>query len=190
MPIFFASLLAGLLLALAYFIILYNRFVSLKHDTAKAWSNIDVLLRQRHDELPKLVETCKRYLQHERDTLREVMQARSGVSAALDRRDLPALSIAENGLHQGLMKLLAVAESYPELKADESFRRLEQRITSLETDIADRREFYNESANANNVRLEQFPDLIVARLFAFKPFGLLEFHEKETADVDLRSLFA
>lgn len=185
-----AILLSILVLGVLYVIVIYNRLVSLKHEVAKAWSNIDVLLRQRHDELPKLVETCKRYLRHERETLSQVMLARAGVSAALDQHDVGALGAAESGLRKSLFNLLAVAEAYPALKADESFRRLETRITNLETEIADRREFYNDSVNSNNVRLEQFPDVIVTQLFLFRPFELLRFEEAETRDVDLRALFA
>ncbi|MCU0734226.1 MAG: LemA family protein [Methylotetracoccus sp.] len=184
-----AVLLGILVLAVLYLIMIYNRLVSLKHEVAKAWSNIDVLLRQRHDELPKLVETCKRYLRHERETLSQVMLARAGVSAALDQHNVGALGAAESGLRRSLVNLLAVAEAYPALKADESFRRLETRITNLETEIADRREFYNESVNSNNVRLEQFPDVIVAQLFLFRPFELLRFEDAEIGDVDLRALF-
>ncbi len=183
------ALLSMLVLGLAYLVVIYNRLVSLKHEVQKAWSNIDVSLRQRHDELPKLVETCKRYLEHEKETLTRVMEARAGVSSALEHRDVGALGAAETGLRQSLFNLLAVAEAYPALKGDESFRRLEARITNLEREIADRREFYNDSVNSNNVRLEQFPDLIIAQLFLFKPFPLLRFEEEETRDVDLRALF-
>ncbi len=177
------------LVALLYASLLYNRLVSLKHDTAKAWSNIDVLLKQRHDELPKLVETCKQYMAHERETLDKVMQARAGVAAARQAADMPALGVAEGRLRQGLLGLFAVVEGYPELKANVSFRNLEARITGLENAIADRREFYNEAVNNNNVRLEQFPDLFVARLFAFDAADLLEFSDEEKADVDVRALF-
>jgi len=172
-----------------YVIIIYNRLISLKHDTAKAWSNIDVLLKQRHDELPKLIETCKQYMQHERETLERVMQARSSVSTARKTANLRALGVAESQLHQGLASLFATAEAYPQLKADESFRNLESRITGLENAIADRREYYNEVVNSNNVRLEQFPDIFVARLFDFDSFDLLQYSEAEKADVDVRALF-
>jgi len=182
--------LLGLLAILSlYTIVIYNRLVSLKHDTAKAWSNIDVLLKQRHDELPKLVETCKQYMQHERETLEKVMQARAGVFSARETANMQALGAAESRLRQGLINLFAVAEAYPQLKADDSFRNLEARISGLENAIADRREFYNESVNSNNVRLEQFPDVIVARLLAFKAFDLLEFSKEEKSDVDVRALF-
>jgi len=182
-------LVGTILFTIVYAVLIYNRLVNLKHDTAKAWSNIDVLLKQRHDELPKLVETCKQYMQHERETLEKVMLARAGIFAARESSNLHALGTAESQLRQGLMQLFAVAESYPELKADESFRTLESRITGLENAIADRREFYNESVNNNNVRLEEFPDVIIARLFGFKPFELLEFSEEEKRDVDLKALF-
>ena len=172
-----------------YVIIIYNRLVSLKHDTAKAWSNIDVLLKQRHDELPKLIETCKQYMQHERETLERVMQARASVYSARKTVNLRALGVAESQLHQGLTSLFATAEAYPQLKADESFRNLESRITGLENAIADRREYYNEVVNSINVRLEQFPDIFVARLFDFDSFDLLQYSEAEKADVDVRTLF-
>ena len=105
-----------------YLIIIYNQLVALKHNVSKSWSNIDVLLKQRHEELPKLVETCKQYMKHERETLDQVMRARSGVSAARESSDIAALGIAETQLRQGLMNLFAVAEAYPDLKANESFR--------------------------------------------------------------------
>ncbi len=173
-----------------YIIIIYNRLVSLKHNTSKAWSNIDVLLKQRHDELPKLVETCKQYMQYEQDTLEKVMRARAGVSEARMAGDINALGPAETQLRQGLTSLFALAEAYPDLKANESFQHLESRITDLENTIADRREFYNESVNNNNVRIEQFPDNVIAGRFQFKPFDLLEFTEEEIKDVEMKSLFS
>jgi LemA protein len=184
------SVLAGLLiLGVGYLILIYNRLVNLKHDTAKAWSNIDVLLKQRHDELPKLVATCQQFMRHERETLEAVMAARSEVFSAREKQDLPALGQAENHLRQGLMQLFANVEAYPDLKANASFRTLEARITALENAIADRREFYNDCATINNIRLEEFPDLLVARLLAFEPMDLLEFSEAEIRDVNVRALF-
>ncbi len=186
----FSAIFAGLgLIIIMYVIFAYNGLVSLKHHTAKAWANIDVLLKQRHDELPKLVEVCKQYMQFEQHTLEKIIQARSGIADAREQGDIKALGTAETRLRQGLSGLFAVAEAYPDLKADRSFQQLQQRIAELENDIAFRREFYNESANNNNIRVEQFPDLIIARLFGFKTFELLEFNEEETQDVDVKSLF-
>jgi LemA protein len=181
----------GILLAtLTYAVSIYNGLVSLKHGVSKSWANIDVLLKQRHEELPKLVETCKQYMQYEQETLDRVMTARSAVSSARVQGDIGALGAAEGQLRLGLGNLFALAEAYPELKANETFQHLQSRITGLENSIADRREFYNESVNNNNVRIEQFPDLILARMFSFRPAELLEFSAAEKADLDLGELFA
>jgi LemA protein len=181
----------GLVVALViYTITIYNNLVSLKHNVSKAWSNIDVLLKQRHDELPKLVETCKQYMGYEQETLIQVMKARAAVQTAREAGDVAALGPAESQLRLGLGNLFAVAEAYPDLKANENFQHLQKRISNLEDAIADRREFYNESVNLNNVRIEQFPDVIIARWFNFTARELLEFSEQEKADVDVKSLFA
>jgi LemA protein len=181
--------IAIIVVAAGYGVVIYNNLVSLKHNVSKAWSNIDVLLKQRHDELPKLVETCKQYMQHERKTLEDVMAARTGVSNAMKQGDRAALGQAETKMRQGLMNLFAVAEAYPDLKANESFGKLQIRISQLEESIADRREYYNESVNVNNVRIEQFPDTLIAGFFNFKGADLLEFDEAELADVDVGKLF-
>lgn len=178
-----------ILVLLVYGIFLFNQLVNLKHNVGKAWSNIDILLKQRHDELPKLVETCKQYMKFEQETLERVMQARSQVASARQSHDIGALGEAEGALRLGLGNLFAVAEAYPELKTDETFKHLQARISGLENAIADRREFYNESVNINNVRVEQFPDTIVARLFGFGQFELLRFADNEKSDVNIAQLF-
>jgi LemA protein len=189
MEIFFFVLIGALVAILIYGVLIYNNLVSLKHAVTKAWANIDVLLKQRHDELPKLVETCKQYMKFEQDTLEKVMKARAAVNSAASRGDVGALGNAEGQLRLGLGNLFAVAENYPELKANETFLHLQSRITGLENSIADRREFYNESVNINNVRIEQFPDNIVAKRFAFKAAELLEFEDSELTDVNMGTLF-
>lgn len=183
-------LIVVLIVVVVYFVMIYNQLVQIKHNVSKAWANIDVLLKQRHDELPKLVDTCKQYMQFEQETLVRVMQARSQVSEAREQHDIGALGQAEGALRGALGKLFAVAEAYPDLKANESFLHLQARISSLENAIADRREFYNESVNINNVRIEQFPDSIVAAMLSFKPFDLLKFQVEETRDVSVKQLFA
>jgi LemA protein len=172
-----------------YGVTLYNGLVALKHNVAKAWANIDVLLKQRHDELPKLVEVCKQYKQFEQETLQRVIEARSSVQSARETQNIGALGEAEGALRMGLGRLFAIAEAYPELKANDNFMQLQQRITTLENGIADRRELYNDAVNINNVRVEQFPDAILARLFHFESKTLLEFSTAEKADVDLKQLF-
>ena len=182
-------ILVAVAVVVIFFIVVFNTLVTLKHNVAKAWANIDVVLKQRHDELPKLVETCKQYMKYEQDTLEKVMLARSRVADARQQHNVGALGAAEGALRAGLGTLFAVAEAYPELKTDETFQHLQARISNLENAIADRREFYNDSVNVNNVRIEQFPDVIVARMFNFKPFTLLEFDAAQTADVDVKQLF-
>jgi LemA protein len=181
--------LGMLLVIVVYAILLYNNLVQLKHNVTKAWANIDVLLKQRHDELPKLVETCKQYMKFEQETLQKVMEARSKVFAAREAQNIPELGQAEGALRATLGHLFALAEAYPDLKTNQSFQQLQARISGLENAIADRREFYNESVNVNNVRVEQFPDTIVAGMFNFKLAPLLEFRDAEKADVDMKQLF-
>ena len=185
-----AVFLGLVVLALVYGVVTYNGLVQLKHNIAKAWANIDVLLKQRHDELPKLVEVCRQYKQFEPATLARVTEARARVAKAREAHDVPALGAAENLLRAGLGQIFAVAEAYPELKANEHFMQLQTRITALENSIADRREWYNESVNLHNVRIEQFPDLIIARMFSYTEQPLLQFSVAEKADVDLKALFS
>ena len=174
---------------LTYGVLVYNGLVTLKHNVLRAWANIDVLLKQRHDELPKLVEICRQYMRHEQDTLTRVAEARAALFAANERHDVAAVGAGEGMLRRGLGQLYAVAENYPELKADNQFRHLRDRITTLENTIADRREFYNESVTLNNIRIETFPDVLLARWFGFQAHALLDFAEVEKRDVDLKALF-
>ena len=176
-------------LAAVYLIMTYNNLVTVKNNVARAWANIDVLLKQRHDEIPKLVEICKQYKQFEQETLVRVTEARSRVAAAREARNIDALGPAEVALRAGVARVFALAEAYPDLKANQSFMQLQSRITGLENAIADRREFYNDSVNVNNIRIEQFPDSIIAGAFGFNEVRMLHFEEQEIADVDVKSLF-
>ena len=178
-----------LALVIIYCIMTYNSLVSIKNNVAKAWANIDVLLKQRNDELPKLIDTCKVYMAHEAQTLENVISARMGVDAARQTQDVAGLGKAESMLSKSIGGLYAVAENYPDLKADQTFINLQQRITGLENQIADRREFYNDSVNNNNVRIQQFPDLIVAKLFNFEQKDMLRFASEELKDVDVSARF-
>lgn len=183
------SMLVGLIAIVIWGIIIYNNLVSLKNEAKKNWSNIDVLLKQRHDELPKLIATCKRYMEHESETFKAITEARSKVSSAREKQAMGDLGVAETALRVGLGQLFAVVENYPELKANQSFAKLQTRITSLENMIADRREFYNESVTINNTTIEQFPDVIIAKRYRFKAFELLEFSEDEIKDIDVSAHF-
>ncbi len=180
-----------LLIALVgYLIGVYNGLVRVRAEVKLTWSNIDVLLVQRHDELPKLVEVCRQYMGYEAPTLERVMRARAGVDAARTAGSLSSLGSAERELRSGLTGLYAVAENYPQLKASEPFRHLQERISGLETALADRREVYNDAVNTNNIRIDAFPDALVARLGDFPPAQLLHFQADQKADVDLKAAFS
>jgi LemA protein len=186
-PLVFAFLV---IVFLGYVIVVYNGLVRVRAEVKLTWANIDVLLVQRHDELPKLVEVCKGYMKYEGETLERVMRARAGVDAARSSGNVTSVGSAERELRNGLTGLYAVAENYPQLKASEPFLHLQQRISALETSIADRREVYNDAVNTNNIRIEAFPDMLVARLGTFPPAQLLRFQADEKADVDLKAAFA
>src|SRR5438445_10707985 len=145
--------------SVAYLVTLYNGLVAIKNDIDKAWANIDVLLKQRHDELSKLLEVTKGYAEFERDTLTKITQARSQYSQAVT---FDQKALADQSMTSALRGFFAVAENYPDLKANSNFMQLEQRITQLENQIADRREFYNDSVNTFNIRIQQVPDTFVA----------------------------
>ncbi|MDZ4805886.1 MAG: LemA family protein [Candidatus Eisenbacteria bacterium] len=143
-------------------IVLYNNLINLRNECDRAFGNIDVLLRQRTDELPNLVQVCRAHMTHERETLREVSEARAAAHAA----HTPAEADLASGLAARAMgSLFALAESYPDLKANRSFLLLQKRITGIENEIADRREFFNQTVTAWNTRIEQFPDALIAGPF-------------------------
>lgn len=150
----------GLVWLIAYAVGIYNLLVRLSNNIDKAWSNIDVILKQQHDELPKLVEVCNSYIVHERETLEAVIRARNAYGAS---RTINEKTNAENQVAGALGQLFAVAEQYPDLKANQEFLAVQQRISVLENTIADRREFYNESVNLYNIAIQQIPAVWVAQ---------------------------
>jgi LemA protein len=166
-----------------YVVGIYNGLIGLKHAVDRAWANIDVLLKQRHDELPKLVETVKGYMAHERGLLERVTEARALMGRA---ETVAEKSRADAEVRGALERLFAVAEGYPQLEADTSFQMLQQRISDIEEAIADRREFFNHSVNALNVRIEQIPDVFLARAMALGPRALFAARDEERADVQIR----
>lgn len=194
------ELIIGLvILAILVFVVIgiYNKLVTLKNRYENAFAQIEVQLKRRYDLIPNLVETARAYMSHERETLEAVIAARnqaaSNLAAAAAAPGSPLamtdLSKSEGVLTGALGRLNMVMEAYPDLKANQTIQNLLARITGLENAIADRREFYNESVNLNNVRIEQFPDVIVARLLGFGAADLLVFSEEQKKDVDLRALF-
>ncbi len=164
---------------------IYNKLVKLREQTDAAWADIDVQLKRRHDLIPNVVETVKGYAAHEHKTLEAVVSARSSAMSA----QTPAQKGQAEGMLAGAMKsLFALAEAYPDLKANESFQHVQARISQLENAIADRRELYNATVNNLNIRIEQFPDVVVARNLGFKDADLLEFDEQELKNVDMKQL--
>ena len=149
-----------------YFVSIYNGLIRLSRNIEKTWANIDVLLKQRHDEIPKLVKVCEGYMKYERETLEKITAART---ACVEARTVGDSAKAEGDLSRALKTLFAVAENYPDLKASQNFNQLQQRISYLESQIADRREFYNDSVNNYNIRINQLPDMFVAQMLQMKP---------------------
>ena len=166
-----------------YLVGIYNNLVTLKNDLERSFANIDVLLKQRHDELPKLIETCKGYMQYEQKTLQAVTEAR----AAYTRATTPAdKAQADNMITGALRTLFAVAENYPELKANTNFMQLQGRITELEEKIANQRTRYNEDVNAFNIRIAQIPDMFVAPMMNLQPHALLQVAAADREDVQVK----
>src|SRR5580692_12340913 len=166
-----------------YVVMIFNGLIAVKNDVAKAWANIDILLKQRHDELPNLVEVCKGYMNHERETLEQVTQARSQYQQAVS---VDQKAQDDQGTTSALRGLFAVAENYPQLKANENFLRLQNRITELEERIADRREFFNDDVNTYNTRIGQIPEVFVASYMSLKPRALFQVAEEDRKLVEVK----
>jgi LemA protein len=177
--LFFGFILAG---ALWYFVTMYNGLVALKNDIDKAWANIDIMLKQRHDELTKLLDVCKGYMDYERDTLLKITQARSMYQQAVS---VDQKAQADQSMTSALRGFFAVAENYPDLKANNNFQQLQKRITELESQIADRREFYNDSVNTFNIRIQQIPDTFVAAFMNLTPRDMFKVQDSDKADVPM-----
>jgi LemA protein len=166
--------------AFAYVVTLYNGLIAVKNNVDKAWANIDVLLKQRHDELPNLIEVCKGYMKYEGETLLRVTAAR----AAYGQAATPDQKVAASAeMSSALGRLIAVAENYPDLKANTNFAHLQERVTELESEIADRREFYNDSVNTFNTRIQEMPDAILAGSMNLHPRQMFQVVEADKAPV-------
>ena len=177
---------AGLiiLIAVSYFVAIYNGLIAVKNNIDKAWANIDVLLKQRHDEIPKLVDICKGYMDHERGTLEAVIKARQNVMTA-QTQGPAAVGQAEGFLQSSMRQLFAVAENYPNLKAQTSFQQVQERVSALESQIADRREFYNDSVNTYNIRIQSLPDAAVAGMMHLPPREMFKVNAMDREDVKI-----
>ncbi len=170
----------------AYGVMIYNGLVRLRRKINKAKSDIDALLKQRSDELPKLIDTAKEYMDYEKDVLQKITEARTEVQKAKDPGET---ADANEKLRGALGEFFAVAEDYPELKANANFQQLQERISSIEEQIADRRELYNETVNTYNIRINQIPYNLFANMMGYTDHELFEASEEERADVDISSQF-
>ena len=168
--------------SVGYFLSIYNSLVEVKNNIGRSWANIDVLLKQRHDELPKLVKVCEAYMQHERAIFDKLSEARGALAQA---RSVGQRAQAENQITAALGGFFAVAESYPDLKANASFTSLQQRISELENQIADRREFYNDTVTIFNTRIQQIPDSWVASGMNLQAAELFKIDERDREDVTI-----
>lgn len=168
--------------SVGFFLSIYNSLIEMKNNIGRSWANIDVLLKQRHDELPKLVSVCEAYMQHERAVFDKLSEARAALAKAAG---VSQRSDAENQITRALGQFFAVAENYPELKANQSFAALQSRISELENAIADRREFYNDTVTLYNTRLEQIPDSWVADGMNLQAAELFKIDESERKDVTI-----
>ena len=173
----FLFIVAGVLIYLGT---LYNGLVALRNDIDKAWANIDVLLKQRHDEIPRLVAVCQGYMQYERETLQRLTEARARYASAYS---LDQKAHASGAVSASVQQVFMAAENYPELQANKSFLELQKRITELENQIADRREFFNDAINLFNTRLQQMPDNLVAGALGMQPRVMFQVPAAEKAAV-------
>jgi LemA protein len=176
------GLVLGIVLIIFFF--MYNNLVRLKNNISKSWANIDVLLKQRSDELPNLINSVKGYMEHERTTLEILTKARTSI---LQAPTLSKKAAIDTVITESLKTIFAVAEQYPTLKANENFLKLQNRITALENHLADRREFYNDSVNLYNIRIHSIPDMLVARMMNYtnEPLFKASEEDKNVVQVDL-----
>jgi LemA protein len=158
-------LISLIILFIAWIIFVFNRMITYKNDVAAAWSQIDVQLKRRHDLIPNLVSVVKGYMDFERETLERVISARTKAISAVKLRDK---ADAENTLTHSLGSLFAVIENYPVLKSNENVLRLQEELTTTENRIAFSRQFYNDLVANYRIRLEVFPDNIIASMFSFR----------------------
>lgn len=178
----FLIILAGIILL--YLIVTYNILIRLRNEVKNAWSQIDVQLKRRHDLIPNLVETAKGYMKHERETLVQVTAARDAAAwSAGIAEGIPL----ENRLNHAMYDFFAVAEDYPELRADETFLLLQEELASTEDKIAFARQSYNDQVLFYNNKIQMFPSNIAARVFGFLSWDLFKLDsEEERENVKIR----
>jgi len=175
-------ILLGIIGLVSWFFTVYNGLVQVRENIKKSWANIDVLLMQRSDEIPKLIKTVKAFATHEKEMFDSVMAAREkylGASSVGEKAD------ADNMLSGALKSVFALSEAYPELRSNENFIQFQNRISGLENEIADRREFYNESVNNYNIRIQSLPDVVIANAMGLDQEEMFKVEDSKKKDVDI-----
>ena len=173
---------------ISWFFTVYNGLIQVKENIKKSWANIDVLLMQRSDEIPKLKKVLKSFVKHEKKMFDNVMDARTsylGASSVSEKAD------ADNRMSEALKSVFALSEAYPELGSNDNFLKLQERISGLENEIADRRELYNESVNNYNIRIQSLPDMFIANTLDLSQEEMFKVDEdkKKDIDIDLDNLY-
>ena len=176
--IFLAVVLVG-----GYFIITYNGFINLRNSVEEAFSTMDVYLKKRYDLIPNIVETVKGYATHEKETFENVVKARNIAVSADSMEDAIA---AQGELSKTLANLFALAENYPDLKANTNFQALQQELTETESKIAAARQFYNDTVLVYNNKIDMVPSNIIASLFKFTKEAFFEANETERQNVQVK----
>ncbi len=166
MFIILTIIISGLIIGL---IIIYNRFIHLKNQVDAAWSDISIQLKRRHDLIPKLVDVVKQYAAYEKTVLERITVLRSQSQRIDDQKDLAVTGQLENQLSEQFMQIKLLSESYPDLKASEHFTRLQQDLSLIEDSLQHARRYYNGAVRLLNTQIDQFPDLLIARIFNFTP---------------------
>ncbi len=178
-------LIAGIIIIVVLVLIviaIWNALVSLRNNAKKAWADIDVILQMRHDALTKLIDTVNAYMKYEKGVMTQITQLRSQWES-IPQNDVQSKINTSNQISAALKNLFAVAENYPDLKADNTYMQLQQTIMNLESQLADRREFYNQAVTDLNIRVQQFPYNAFAGMMHFKPMPLYQVPETEKSDV-------
>ena len=169
--------------AVAFIVIqIYNSLLAVNENINKAWANIDVTLKQRYDELPQLLKICEQYVEYEEDMIQKIMSAREKM---VQGKDVSEKAAGFNELTAGIKGLLAVSEAYPDLKANVQYAQIQSRLSHLEETLADRREFYNDSVNIFNTRIQQIPDVFFANLLGYQRKQMFEVTSEEKRIPDL-----
>ncbi len=183
----FVIVLIGIGLVFWFFTV-YNGLIHVKENIKKSWANIDVLLMQRSDEIPKLIKVLKSFVNHEKTMFDNVMEARKSYLGA---NSIDEKAAADNQISDALKSVFALSEAYPELRSNDNFLNLQDRISGLENEIADRRELYNESVNNYNIRIQSLPDVVIANALGLDSEKMfkVESSKKKDIEIDLDNIY-